>query len=71
MTGKLTQAERNNFHGQFNAMLYEAMMKVLLAELNIVRVQAGLAEKTETELTAQIQTELDGLTEYDWMKEQI
>lgn len=71
MADELTQAERNDFHAQFGPMLYEAMFKILLRELNAVRTQTGLVEKMEKEVATQIQTELNSLTEYDWMKEQV
>lgn len=62
-------ATREGLYRQFGPMLTEAVVLVILDEVNALRTEAGLQERTGAQVIDAVQTKLDGLSIPDWMKE--
>lgn len=62
-------ATRAGLYRQFGPMLDEAIVLVILDEINALRTEAGLAERTPAQVINAIQTKLDGLSIPSWMNE--
>ena len=58
---------REELYQQWGPMLLEAITEVIKDEINILRTEAGLSKRTDTQLKTAIQSKLDGLTIYPWM----
>jgi hypothetical protein len=58
---------RDNLYKQFGPRLLEALSRVILDEINILRVEAGLSERTLSQLVAALETKLTEISKYDWM----
>jgi hypothetical protein len=58
---------RDELYKQFGPQLLEALTLVTLDEINTVRSNAGLAERTKAQLVSAIETKLSALSKYDWM----
>lgn len=63
-------ATREELYCKFGPQLLEALAKVLLDEINALRSEAGLAERTGQQLIDAIATKLADTPQYDWMTEQ-
>ena len=57
---------RDDLYRQFGPQLLEAVVMILKDEINILRVEAGLPERTNAQLITGIENKLAGLGDYDW-----
>lgn len=62
---------REELYKQFGPMLIEAVILIIKDEINLLREQHGLPEKTNEQLMTAIGTKLETLDMYDWMTETI
>ena len=62
-------ATRAQLYRKFGPMLIEAIVLVIKDEINILRAQHSLAERTNQQLVDAIETKLADVNEYDWMKD--
>ena len=62
-------ATRENLYRRFGPALLEAIVLVIKDEINILRAEAGLQERTKQQMIDAVETKLDGLSSYDWMNE--
>jgi len=62
----MTRAE---LYRHFGAKLIEAIVLIIKDEINILRTEAGLAERTNQQIINSIETKLASLEDYDWMDE--
>ena len=58
---------RHELYQRFGAKLLEAIVLIIKDELNILRVKAGLSERTNEQLINVIGNKLSQVTNYDWM----
>lgn len=49
-------------------LLTNAIVNVIIREINIIREELGLPERTGQQVLDSLSTELDSLPLYDWMK---
>ena len=61
---------REQLYRKFGPQLIEAIVMVIKDEINILRTQHGMAERTNQQLIDAIDTKLADVNDYDWMKEQ-
>ena len=61
---------REELYRRFGPMLIEAIVLIIRDEINILRSQHGLPERTNQQIMDAISNRLSNLDEYDWMKEQ-
>lgn len=59
---------REQLYRKFGPILLNAIVMIVKDEINILRQEAGLAERTNQQLMNAIDSKLDELEEYDWMK---
>ena len=59
---------REELYRHFGPLLLEAMIRVILDEINILRVNAGLPERDLSQVVSAIDAKLNQLAKYDWMK---
>ncbi|MHA1304368.1 MAG: hypothetical protein ACTSPI_11780 [Candidatus Heimdallarchaeaceae archaeon] len=62
-------ATREELYRGFGPKLLEAIVLVIRDEINDVRTNAGLSEKTEQNIIDAIDTKLSNLEDYDWQSE--
>lgn len=62
-------AEREELYMRFGPLLLEAMILVLLEQINVLRNEQGMPEITEQDLIDSLENHLSELTPYDWMTE--
>ena len=60
-------ATREELYQQFGPMLLEAVVMVIKDEINALRAEAGLAERTNEQIINAVSTKLATLSTYDWM----
>lgn len=60
---------RAELYRKFGPLILEAIVMIVKDEINILRQKAGLAERTNQQLMNAIESRLDELEEYDWMRE--
>ena len=60
----MTRAE---IYRYFGAKLLEAIVLIIKDEINILRTEAGLAERDNQQIIDAIETKLASLGDYDWM----
>lgn len=58
---------REELYQKFGPVLLEAIVLVILEEINTLRLVANLPERTKQQMIDSIETKLGGLTIYDWM----
>jgi len=58
--------KREDLYGRFGPELIEAVVKMVLDEINILRVEASLPERTTQQVMTALETKLDGLADMDW-----
>lgn len=58
---------RDQLYKRFGPLELEAIVRVIFSEINILRVKAGLAERTVQQGIDALETQLNLLTKYDWM----
>ena len=59
---------RDDLYKHFGPLLLEALARVILDEINILRNKIGLPERDLSQVTDAIETKLNELNKYDWMK---
>ncbi len=59
--------ERDELYRHFGPILLEAMVLVLLNQINILRHQQGMPKITEQDLIDSLNNHLSELEPYDWM----
>jgi len=52
-------------------MLIEAIVLIIKDEINILRVEVGLSERTNQQLIDSINNRLSSLSKYDWMNTEV
>jgi len=62
-------ATRSELYSAFGPKLVDALAQVILSEINILRAEAGLAERTSSQLVDAIAAKLGTIGNYDWMSE--
>ena len=58
---------RDEAYAYFGPMLVEAIVRKLIDEINILRDDAGLLPRTQTQVVDAIIAEYQTLSKYDWM----
>lgn len=61
-------AARDNLYRKFGPMLLEAVVMVIKDEINLLRTEHGLPERTNTQLVNAIETKLSEIKKYEWME---
>ncbi len=64
----LAASNREKLYAAFGPKLLEAIVMVIKDEINMLRVQHGLPERTNQQLMNAIDTKLADVNDYDWMK---
>jgi len=59
--------DREELYRYFGPMLIEALVHLMLDEINILRKQLGLSLRTKEQVQTAIADKLSNLTCYDWM----
>lgn len=62
-------ATREELYRKFGPQLLEVVVMIMKREINILRFQAGLQERTNQQILDALNDELNNTPEYDWMKE--
>lgn len=62
--------EREEIYRKFGPLLLEAMILVLLEQINVLRNEQGMPEITEQDLVDSLENHLSELSPYDWMTEE-
>lgn len=60
---------RDKLFRKFGPLLLEALVKVLVDEMNLVHPGQGLPDVTYEEVFTKVENHLSSLDLYDWMKE--
>ena len=60
---------RDGLHQKFGPILIEAITLIVKDEINILRAEAGLPERTNQQIMDAIETKLGALNPYAWMSE--
>ena len=60
---------REELYRYFGPLLIEALTLIIKDEINILRAQHGLAERTNSQIMTAIGNKLGTLQKYDWMTE--
>jgi len=55
----------------FGPLLLEAIVLCAKDEINILRVELGLSERTNEQIRASLENKLSTLSKYDWMNKEI
>lgn len=58
---------REEVYHKFGPELLEAIVLIIKDEINILRDEAGLPERTNQQILNAIETKLGTLDKYDWM----
>ena len=64
-------ATKEELYLKFGPMLIEAIVLIVKEEINILRVEAGLSERTDKQILTAIDNKLSSLPLYDWMNNEI
>jgi len=62
--------KREDLYSRFGPKLLEAVVRTVRDEINLLRVEAGLAERTNEQIVDSIKANLDQIEDYDWQKNQ-
>ncbi len=60
---------REELYRRFGPLLLEAMILVLLEQINVLRDNQGMPEITEQDLIDSLENHLSELSPYNWMTE--
>lgn len=60
-------SKRDELFHMFGPKLLEAVLHITLSEINILRTELGLPERTELQVYDQITNHFSGLPDYEWM----
>ena len=66
MVDIMPNISRNVLYRHFGPRLFEAMMSLILDEINNLRANAGLPARTKQQVQNAIKTKLDDTPKYDW-----
>lgn len=66
---RVVEMTREELYKEFGPMLVEAIVILTKEEINIIRVELGLLERTNEQIIDAIGNKLEGLEKYDWMQE--
>lgn len=58
---------REELYRMFGPILLEAVALVVKDEINILRQQHGLADRTDQQIMSALETKLGTLNKYNWM----
>lgn len=58
---------REDLYKMFGPILLEAIVLIIKDEINVLRTQASLPERTNQQIIDAIETKLETLTKYNWM----
>lgn len=61
---------RKELYKKFGPLLVEAVVLIIKDEINLLRVECGLPERTNQQMVSAIESKLGTLSEYDWMSEE-
>ena len=64
-------ATKEELYLKFGPMLIEAIVLIVKEEINILRVEAGLSERTDKQILTAIDNKLSSLPLYDWINNEI
>jgi hypothetical protein len=64
----MSDIERDDIFRKFGPRLFEALVRLMLAEINELRSRAGLTEKTEKDFLNGLDEKNQNVTKYKWMK---
>jgi len=59
---------RDELYERFGPLLIEAIVLIIKDEINLLRQQHDLSERTNQQIIDTISNKLSILSEYDWMK---
>ena len=62
---------RQDLYQKFGPLLVEAVVLIIKDEINLVRAQLGLSERTNQQIIDVVSNKLETLSEYDWMQADI
>ena len=62
-------ADRQTLYRKFGPQMIEAMMKLILTQINNLRAQHGLSQFTMEQLSDALLNELNNIPNYDWMNQ--
>ena len=60
---------REELYKYFGPKLIEAVVLVVKDEINLLRTQHGLSDRTNEQIIGAIENKLDNIADYDWMEE--
>ena len=60
---------REELYQHFGPLLTETIVLIILDEINILRLQHGLPERTGQQVMNAISNKLSNLSKYDWMND--
>jgi len=60
---------REELYKSFGPVLLEAIVLIIKEDINLLRVEHGLPERTNEQIMNAIKLKLDALSVYDWMNE--
>ena len=60
---------RDEAYRRFGPKLIEAIVRKIVDEINLLRVEAGLAQRTQQQVIDALIDEYQSLSDYDWMGE--
>ena len=60
---------REELYEHFGPKLIEAVVLVVKDEINLLRTQHGLSDRTNEQIIGAIGNKLNGIANYDWMEE--
>ena len=60
-------ATRDELYHAFGPKLIEAIALVIKDELNILRAEHSLADRTSQQIVDAVETKLASITDYDWI----
>ena len=58
---------REELYRKFGPLLVEAIVLIIKDEINILRVNAGLPERTNEQILVAVNNKLSSLPQYSWM----
>lgn len=58
---------REELYQHFGPLLIEAIVLIIKDEINLLRVEVGLPERTNEQILNAVDSKLSSLSKYDWM----
>jgi len=66
----MVQMTREEIYIKFGPLLVEAIVLVIKDEINILRTQAGLSERTNEQIINAVSEKINTLEKYEWMNKE-